>query len=50
MISPKHANFIVNVGNATSQDIKDLMDLVKVTVKDNYHIDLKVEQELVNWE
>ena len=50
MISPKHANFIVNIGNATSQDIKDLMDLVKVTVKDNYHIDLKVEQELVNWE
>ncbi|MDE6583113.1 MAG: UDP-N-acetylmuramate dehydrogenase [Clostridia bacterium] len=28
-ISKKHAGFIVNTGNATSQDVKDLIELVK---------------------
>ena len=50
MISDKHANFIVNYKNATSSDIKYLMDLAKKKVKEEYNIDLKVEQELVNWE
>ena len=31
-------------------DIKDLIELVKTTVKKEMHIDLKVEQEFVNWE
>lgn len=50
MISEKHANFIVNYKDATSNDIKYLMDLAKSKVKEEYNIDLKVEQELVNWE
>lgn len=50
MISDKHANFIVNYKDATSSDIKYLMDLAKKKVKEEYNIDLKVEQELVNWE
>ncbi|MBR2828283.1 MAG: UDP-N-acetylmuramate dehydrogenase [Bacilli bacterium] len=50
MISDKHANFIVNYKNATSNDIKYLMDLAKEKVKEEYNIDLKIEQELVNWE
>ena len=49
-ISNKHANFIINKNNATSSDIKYLMDLAKEKVKENYNIDLKVEQELFNWE
>ena len=49
-ISEKHANFIINTGGASASNIKELMDLVKETVKENYDIDLKVEQELVNWE
>jgi len=49
-VSPKHANFIVNIGGASANDIRELITYVKNTVKDNYDIDLKVEQEFVNWE
>ncbi|MBP3841385.1 MAG: UDP-N-acetylmuramate dehydrogenase [Bacilli bacterium] len=49
-VSPKHANFIVNIGGASANDIRELIMYVKNTVKDNYDIDLKVEQEFVNWE
>ena len=50
MISEKHANFIVNYDHATADDIKYLMDTCKQKVMENYGIELKVEQELVNWE
>ncbi len=49
-VSDKHANFIINKDNATSKDIHDLILFVKKAVKDEYNIDLKVEQEFVNWE
>lgn len=49
-ISPKHANFIVNVKNAKAQDIKELIDFIKEQVYEKYHIHLKVEQEFINWE
>ena len=49
-ISSKHANFIINRNKAKAKDIKDLMDLVKKEVKDKYNIELKEEQEFVNWE
>lgn len=50
MISDKHANFVINVGNATSKDIKKLIGYVQDQVKEKYDIGLKVEQEFVNWE
>ena len=50
MISNKHANFIVNTGNASSDDIKYLIDFAHDTVKKNYKVDMKIEQEFVNWE
>ena len=50
MISDKHANFIVNYNNATSSEIKYLIDLAHDTVLEKYGIDLKIEQEFVNWE
>lgn len=49
-VSDKHANFIINYNNATSTDIKELIDFVKDEVLDKYGIELKVEQEFVNWE
>ena len=49
-ISEKHANFIVNVKDATSSDIKYLIDLAKEKVKDKFNIELHTEQELFNWE
>ena len=50
MVSEKHANFIINYDNATSDDIKNLIDYVHDRVMDEYNIDLKIEQEFVNWE
>ena len=50
MISSKHANFIVNYKNAKAEDIKYLIELAHDKVKENYDIDLKIEQEFVNWE
>lgn len=47
MVSLKHANFIVNMGNATGSDIKKLILEIKSKVKEKYNIDLKVEQEFV---
>ncbi len=49
-VSEKHANFVINIGGATATDIKDLITFVHDTVKENYGVDLKIEQEFVNWE
>lgn len=49
-VSKKHANFIINKENASARDIHDLILFVKDAVKEHYGIDLKVEQEFVNWE
>lgn len=49
-ISEKHANFIVNFNNASSEDIMTLINFIKEEVYDKYGIELKVEQEFVNWE
>ena len=46
-VSEKHANFIINNGNATGEDIKSLINEIKDKVKEKYNIELKVEQEFV---
>ena len=47
MVSNKHANFIINKGHASGEDIKKLINDIKSKVKEKYNIDLKVEQEFV---
>ncbi len=49
-VSEIHANFIINKNNASAKDIHDLIIFVKDAVKEHYGIDLRVEQEFVNWE
>lgn len=49
-VSDKHANFIINYNKATSKDIKELIDYVHDAVLKEYNVDLKIEQEFVNWE
>ena len=46
-VSEKHANFIINNGNATGEDIKKLIKEIQTAVKEKYNIDLKVEQEFI---
>ncbi len=49
-VSEKHANFIINANHATAKDVKNLIDYVHDKVKDETGVDLKIEQEFVNWE
>ena len=46
-VSEKHANFIINNGSATGEEIKELINEIKTKVKEKYNIELKVEQEFV---
>ena len=47
MISSKHANFIVNTGTATYEDIIELIDYIKDKVEKAYGIKLLLEQEII---
>ena len=46
-VSEKHANFIVNEGTATYEDIIMLIDYIKDRIKILYNIDLILEQEII---
>ncbi len=46
-ISPRHANFFINHGEATASDIKKLIDLVRSEVALRFGIELELEIELV---
>ncbi len=47
MVSPKHANFIVNTGAATAADIETLIDQVQQTVWDRCHVRLEREVRII---
>lgn len=47
MVSPKHPNFIVNLGGATAADVKFLIAQVKESVFEKYGIRLEEEIQLV---
>ncbi len=49
-VSEKHANFIINYDGATASDVKKLITYVHDKVKEEENVDLKIEQEFVNWE
>ncbi|MBM4466657.1 MAG: UDP-N-acetylmuramate dehydrogenase [Chloroflexi bacterium] len=46
-ISPKHANFIVNLGQARAADVKALVDLAQQRVRERFGVELELEIELV---
>jgi len=51
IISPHHANFIINDSNATAQDVLDLLVLARNSVKDLFGIELIPEIEVIGeWE
>ena len=47
MVSPKHANFIVNANDATADDVRALMALVQREVAKKFDVNLVPEVELV---
>jgi UDP-N-acetylmuramate dehydrogenase len=46
-ISERHANFIVNLGGARSEDVRSLMDLARSEVKTKFGVDLKPEVRMI---
>ncbi|MGD8683441.1 MAG: UDP-N-acetylenolpyruvoylglucosamine reductase, partial [Chloroflexota bacterium] len=47
VVSPMHANFIVNTGDATAADVWELAELVRQTVRRERGIELAYEVEFV---
>ena len=46
-VSELHAGFVINKGDATAADILALMELIRNTVYDNYHVMLQPEVRLI---
>lgn len=49
-VSMKHANFIINKGNATSKDITELITFIKEEVYKKFQVKLELEQIIVKWD
>ena len=50
-ISEKHANFFINHGEATAEDIRGLIAEAWHTVREKFHVEMELEVELVgNWD
>ena len=47
MVSEKHANFIVNLGRATAEDVLELITRVKNLVAQKFNIELELEVRVV---
>ena len=47
VISPKHANFIVNTGSATAADIETLIELAQGSVREKFGIELEREVRII---
>jgi UDP-N-acetylmuramate dehydrogenase len=50
MVSPKHANFIVNAGGATAADIEALIARVRQAVKEQHGVELVTEVRVIGEE
>lgn len=46
-ISPKHGNFIINLGGATAADVLALIDLITHRVREEMHVELELEVQVV---
>ena len=46
-VSPKHANFIINTGDATATDIEELIEHVRQTVIEQHGVELQHEVRIV---
>lgn len=49
MVSDKHANFIVNAGEASASDVMTLITEIQKAVKQQFQVELITEVEKFNW-
>ncbi len=47
MVSPIHANFIVNVDQATARDVMELIEMIKARVRELHGVELETEIEFM---
>ena len=47
LVSPQHANFIVNTGTATADDVIKLISLIKAKVRDMFGVNLQCEVQII---
>ena len=47
MVSEKHSGFIVNNGNATSEDVMQLIEYVKKTIQEKFNKNIELEIEII---
>jgi UDP-N-acetylmuramate dehydrogenase len=43
LISPTHANFVVNAGGATARDVRGLVERARSAVRDRFGVELRDE-------
>ncbi len=49
-VSEKHCGFVMNAGNATAQDVRELISQVQEQVKDKFNVDLEPEVIFLGWQ
>lgn len=42
-VSDKHCGFVINTGNATAEDVKELIREIQARVKEQFHVNLETE-------
>ena len=47
-ISEKHANFIINLGKATFDDVYQLIDYTKKTLEDKFQVEPEIEIQVIH--
>jgi UDP-N-acetylmuramate dehydrogenase len=47
LISPKHSNFIENLGGATSADVRRLIERARAAVRERFGVELELEVEMI---
>lgn len=48
-VSEKHCGFVVNTGNATAEDVRDVIAEVQARVKAQFHVELEPEVVFLGW-
>lgn len=48
MVSPKHAGFVVNTGNATAKDVKEICAIIKSKLKEQFEVDIEEEIKFID--
>ncbi len=48
-VSDKHCGFVINTGNATAQDVRDVIREIQRRVKDEFRVDLEPEVVFLGW-